>query len=282
MKAHYLACYRVLEIEPGCTWQHVLDKYRLLVKEWHPDHFGDLHKKRIAEERIKDINHAFYSLSSFFKKNGSLPVSLEPLTRTSVTNTGGISTDDPRRPMAHLLRSIRSRIIFAVILFGVGGIIFLLPNFGRQASHALLSNYLSIAVKNKEASSAAKIQATKEEYFTIGSTLGEVHAVQGAPSKVEDGIWYYGDSKVYFKNGMVQHWQSGSDQSLKARFSIASKNSTAQFSLGSSPTNVLALQGKPTHANNGVWDYGTSHVYFKDGRVSGWDESPTNPLKTPH
>jgi hypothetical protein len=53
--------------------------------------------------------------------------------------------------------------------------------------------------------------------FTIGATLGQVHAAQGVPTSVDGDVWHYGLSTVQFENGRVQSWNEHSDYPLNAQ-----------------------------------------------------------------
>jgi len=50
------------------------------------------------------------------------------------------------------------------------------------------------------------------------------------------------------------------------------------ITLGSTPDEVRAVQGIPTWATHRMWDYEGSRVYFKAGRVTGWEIWPASPL----
>jgi hypothetical protein len=54
-------------------------------------------------------------------------------------------------------------------------------------------------------------------YFTVGSTRDDVIRVQGTPDKVTAGVFGYGLSQVYFRNGRVNSWHSDPGTPLKAR-----------------------------------------------------------------
>lgn len=42
---------------------------------------------------------------------------------------------------------------------------------------------------------------------------------------------------------------------------------------------VYTAQGVPSHTDPDVWHYGASKIYFRDGAVVRWEESPERPLK---
>jgi hypothetical protein len=52
------------------------------------------------------------------------------------------------------------------------------------------------------------------------------------------------------------------------------------FTFGMSLGEVYAIQGVPTKTEHDIWYYGGSKVYFVQGKVQHWEESPDNPLRT--
>lgn len=57
--------YRILDLEPGASFEEIKRSYRDLVKVWHPDRFGSDPKLRAkAEEKLKRINLAYEQLSN--------------------------------------------------------------------------------------------------------------------------------------------------------------------------------------------------------------------------
>lgn len=53
------------------------------------------------------------------------------------------------------------------------------------------------------------------------------------------------------------------------------------FKVGSTIDDVYSIQGPPTFAENGVWHYGKSKIYFTNGVVTSWESSSANPLSVP-
>lgn len=51
------------------------------------------------------------------------------------------------------------------------------------------------------------------------------------------------------------------------------------FAHGSTIGEVYSIQGIPTRTANDVWYYGTSKVYFSNGVVVHWEQTPEHPLK---
>lgn len=56
-------------------------------------------------------------------------------------------------------------------------------------------------------------------------------------------------------------------------------NPPSSFTYGSAMGEVYSAQGVPSHTAPDVWHYGTSRIYFHNGVVVRWEESPDHPLK---
>ncbi|MEF9934041.1 MAG: J domain-containing protein [Clostridium sp.] len=59
--------YEVLGLKPGASQEEIKKAYRDLVKKYHPDRHTNNELKDLAQERMREINEAYDSLS----KNGS-------------------------------------------------------------------------------------------------------------------------------------------------------------------------------------------------------------------
>jgi curved DNA-binding protein CbpA len=117
-------------------------------------------------------------------------------------------------------------------------------------------------------------------YFTVGSTKDEVLAAQGTPAEFSESSWKYGSSTVHFQNGRVTSWNILPDSPLNAEMLPSGPGPYDQgyFTVGSTKDEVLAAQGTPTELGESFWKYGSSTVYFRDGKVSSWNIWPGSPL----
>ncbi len=118
-------------------------------------------------------------------------------------------------------------------------------------------------------------------YFTLGSTKAEVQAVQGSPTTSADTAWQYGPSTVHFRLDRVVGWSSSPEKPLKVGVNTngSTQAKADHFTAGSTPSEVLAVQGTPTELTENVWRYRGAEVYFRDGKVVGWRASPKQPLR---
>jgi hypothetical protein len=300
----YRSSYRHLEIPPGSSWLEVRRAYKRLVKKWHPDHFhNDAKTQSIAAEKIKEINCAFDLLSQHYRTHGALPLSGEP----SVAEPGGTGSREAWRAAQQTARPVdhattetdehkqqppvdekkRSGTVTRLVLAALMGwfvyALWLAPEL-PPASYApepgATADNTSPVIDTADSSQPEAAQP--RSYFTYGSTIGDVYAVQGIPTKTTDNVWHYGKSKVYFTGGKVTHWEDDPTSPLKASADVsvsASHSVDSAFGIGSTKAQVRAIQGQPLREWANVWEYGMSKVYFDRDRVSGWYDSALNPLQ---
>lgn len=289
MNAHYLQHYRILGVQPGCSFRDLKYAYRRLVKNWHPDHFtvghenGDL---ALAESRIKEINKAFRALSNYYKKNGRLPLISEETASPDIdassfwpdNSQASNRRSSPRKKTSNVSVSLRFLIIGAAL-----GLLYVAWDAYHQEEETILdadSSSADPAPVEQPQPGPSKQQDTRN-YFSEGSTLGDVIAIQGVPTSIEGFIWHYGKSKVYFENGVVDHWSEDADDPLKVNnLDQASHEKPAKsISIGTTKQNVRIVQGAPLRETKNMWEYRISRIYFKDDKVTGWYDSPLDPLK---
>ncbi|SMC22429.1 DnaJ domain-containing protein [Desulfacinum hydrothermale DSM 13146] len=120
-------------------------------------------------------------------------------------------------------------------------------------------------------------------FFTLGSTKDEVLRVQGTPTSVRGDRWTYGFSEVRFEDGRVVSYDNYFGN-LKIRLLpspdavAAGSGSSGYFTIGSTPDQVLAVQGTPTSIRGNLWFYQFADVLFRNGRVR-WVNDPDGRLR---
>ena len=127
----------------------------------------------------------------------------------------------------------------------------------------------SLRVRMQPAVSEDSVPPT---HITIGSSEEEVLLVQGTPTRVEGDRWFYGFSELVFKNGRVVEYDNYFG-SLKMRLLPSALSGPEPprnfFTIGSTPDEVLALQGTPTAVHGDRWSFDFAVVIFRDGKVHG-------------
>lgn len=126
------------------------------------------------------------------------------------------------------------------------------------------------------------------DHITIGSSKHQVLLVQGTPTRVEGNRWFYGFAELVFKNGRVAGYDNYFG-TLKMRLlpsaAYGRKPPGNSFTIGSTPDEVLAVQGTPTAIHGNRWSFNFDFVFFRDGKVknvinSDGDLRYTAPEKT--
>ena len=119
-------------------------------------------------------------------------------------------------------------------------------------------------------------------YITAGLTPVEVISVLGNPTSSTGEKMFYSNSEIDFKNGQVAGWKI--DPTAPIRVKLWSETPSVPglntFGVGSSKSDVIALQGTPTLFSDNEFAYGKSHVYFQNNRVIRWkEEAGSTPLR---
>lgn len=127
-----------------------------------------------------------------------------------------------------------------------------------------------VALGNTREFVSSTLSSHKRDFFTVGSTKDEVLAVQGSPSRLTDSSFHYGTADVFFENDHVKSWYDGFPK-LKAKLLPSAQVEPKDFfTVGSTKDEVLALQGTPSRFTDSSLHYGTSDVFFENGRVKSW------------
>ncbi len=298
--------YRTLNIDAPCTWDQLKQQYRKLANTWHPDRLQDNPGKlSIAENKLKEINLAYAFFSTYYKKHGSLPtlekrvpepieVIIESETsKDTVTDNFSNNFEAPLDPAGSEKSNSTGRRVITLFLLVVTAVIgwnYINQTDTLQEADPLweklppeqyseLTGDINKSGNNVEKNITIPQSTKDQKYFSYGSTLGQVHDAQGTPTRTEGETWYYGKSKVRFTDGRVVSWEISLDDPLFVLADTLNINRSSFFVIGSTKELVLRIQGKPTQKSNDTWDYGLSRIYFFDGQVVNWYNSPMDPLK---
>lgn len=295
--SHY---FEDIGIAPGCSWHQLKKAYRIAVKQWHPDHFHnkpDLFAE--AESKIIKINKAFQELTEYYRQYGQLPNTQSNQSNdATIQDTEQVAPEVPEQhpsnshsnPDRHggfhkrFIPSAQTTLILATMLSITYVITQTLMDDPVITLSAPIVKQPTISNLSRQNHYAEQKQSVKtgrsNQTFSYGSTLSEVHAVQGAPTAVGDDIWIFGKSKVHFRDGAVVRWEEHESNPLfVTNGSEAYKPKLRYFRVGSTMEEVRAVQGRPLNATDAVWQYRLSEIFFQDGRVTGWNQSPLDPLK---
>jgi hypothetical protein len=119
-------------------------------------------------------------------------------------------------------------------------------------------------------------QTGPKPYITAGLTPTEVLTALGKPTASSGEKMFYNNSEIDFKDGQVSGWKidPASPVRVKLWSDSASAPGLTTFGVGSTKSDVIALQGTPTLFSDKEFGYGNSRVYFQNNRVVRWKQDP--------
>lgn len=79
--------YEVLEIKEGSSLEEIKKAYRLAVKKYHPDQYGDNPLRDLAEDKMREINEAYDYLMKNVNDNTSRSNTYENNAYTNTTSS---------------------------------------------------------------------------------------------------------------------------------------------------------------------------------------------------
>jgi len=162
------------------------------------------------------------------------------------------------------------------------------PSDAEQARSVVPAPFPSSPSTPEQASSAKKTTAplksavphtvAAKPYITAGLTPVEVISVLGNPTSSSGEKMFYNGSEIDFKNGQVAGWRIDPAAPIRVKLWSDSPSVPGRttFGVGSSKSDVIALQGTPSLFSDNDFGYGSSHVYFQNNRVVRWKEDPAS------
>ena len=267
-KYSYHDCYRVLGTKPDSNWADLRKAYKKSIQKWHPDRFkDDTPEKLAAEDKIKAISIAYKQIHAYYRQNGNMPaveevakVVAKETVKTSTVNSKSSPSNAQKKPDTTAKPTLKAkdrnppiRLVSAFMLASIFPIYYILTGTydldqqyesdyragdidlqdiqtSTEADEKnITTSYLHDEPLRKgthnEQQTLDKVSAhdhasKQDNYFTNGSTFADVIGTQGAPTKTDGDIWFYGNSEVHFKEGKVSHWVRTTTNPLKAQMTI--------------------------------------------------------------
>lgn len=243
----YKDCYKILGINPGCNWKELRRAYKSNIQKWHPDRFQDnSNEKKSAEIKITLINIAYSQFSKYYQEHAALPqiedtavtqqtISTENKPRNTKPETDS-NPDIKPKPKSNTqqtpVKKSKSPVFFSLLILIVSASVYYLfaersetvppqktDTYSRTLESTLYDN-VEPANNSDSIPPPKTLPQTSKTYFTIGSTIGEVLAAQGTPSRTNGNIWFYGESEVHFNNGKVLRWVRSNSNPLNIQLQI--------------------------------------------------------------
>lgn len=234
MNFSFQECYTILGIAEASDWKSLRTKYKTLIQQHHPDRYPESTPEHTqAENKIRQYNLAYKIIFDYYKKNACLP----PNSRTKHEKIIRATPPRKKRPTVSQNKSSfktpsrkktfnTSKLVF--VLSTIGFLIILIIQSFFDDTQADIPQQTNFSIENKKplettTKPIALINPSfnqsneSQQYFSLGSGLGEVILIQGKPSRTEGNIWYYGESTITFSNGVVVTWYRHPAHPLKAK-----------------------------------------------------------------
>ena len=278
--SEYTKIYSTLGVFQDDGWETVRAAYKRQIKRWHPDRFQNLDHRKIAEEKSKEINHAYQKLSDYYEKFGELPPDhIAEHTPADDARTQATQHPDPSPEYSYAYSDVSAQpknrrgyisVVITGILLAIGYSLWEPEFFGEPdvhridiAEHPALGAEDGNPVLNQDANETDSPGAIPKSNDT-NQTAG----VHGSAWSTES---------------TYKRKSPASPSSYKTAYDMEPATATTSslpllIKKGSSKKDVLAVQGPPERQTDSVWDYGVSRIYFQGDYVSSWHEHPMNPL----
>lgn len=286
----YSRHYAILKITHDIDWKALRARYKRLIGQWHPDRFpADASERALAEEHSKQITLAYQTIERYYRDQGVLPPVKPPAIAgaTRATTPGAGAVPEPAEAVEAMapqrVAGVRGRhralvVLSALALGAYAAIRYADDQVGEADTRAATRGAEKAATTEPPATDSSRDAAG----ISAGSTLGEVYAIQGIPTRTQGNTWHYGKSSIRFEEGKVVSWNQHPDNPLRVARDQPVELRDGIFDVGSTKAEVRSIQGTPVSETETVWDYGPSRVYFEHNRVVRWEASPLQPLRVPH
>jgi len=249
------------------TQAEIKDAYRVLAKVWHPDRFqGDERLRQQAEEKLKEINAAHQLLITIPAEGPHRPTPESgPQPQQPAEPTAADSDARPySRPQTtspwttlHIRRQAdRRKRLSLIVAIAVIGAAWTFQRYGRTLAAEFSTTPVTNDASRAVASDNSR-QRTKDNATSGASTGADVAA----------------------RSGVKPTARTRTSASPSLLVYPADDPSVAYFTVGSTRSDVVKVQGTPTKIAGNIFEYGSSEVYFQDGRVQSWHVDPGAPLK---
>lgn len=280
---------QVLGVEADATEKEIRSAYRLLAKAWSPENFRDDQKlKKAAEDKLKDVNTAFYFLTSTsserYREERPCYVSHHKISQEP-------SSEDepkPREASANDPEPVLNPDAFSLLPAGQETKAFfrILQKFKTPLKIVAL---LLAILAGRLIWTALKTQTPNSEQVASANGSGQPGVAKAPEKSFLDEIKQDLQSLNPLNSAPATDQQTEQTEPQNAKEGQPRKthatSTKAQpesgiikpyVTIGSTRNEVLAQQGAPTASSEDKLVYGKSELYFKNGSVAGWRIDPAS------
>jgi len=239
--------FHLLGLKPGSKPSEVRQAYRTLVKKWHPDrhHSKPYETQALAEKKFKEIDEAYRRIARSWAKT---PRSAKSTPAASHRNSAQAELRAKTQPRRAPVRRSRHRIDFRSFFSGK----IILPALLLTATIFILTQIPSF------------FPDTADDTESHGPLVAENPAEDKNPSILEP-------SEATGPLASVDLAPSPPKVLSPPLLQPQPEAPSAFFTLGSTSSEVLNIQGDPSRVQGQAWFYGLSEIQFRNGRVWRFD-----------
>ena len=107
--------------------------------------------------------------------------------------------------------------------------------------------------------------------ISLGASKSEVIKVLGEPDSLSSNTWWYGSSRISFRNGKVDSYSQGSVD-LKIKLKVSNDRVPEFINLESNKEDVIKILGAPNSLSSNTWWYGSSRISFRNNKVNSYSK----------
>ncbi|HED32864.1 MAG TPA: J domain-containing protein [Gammaproteobacteria bacterium] len=251
----YRDCYKILGINPDCSWKELRTSYKKLIHTWHPDKYDDTsERKTLADEKIKSINIAYNHLQQYYRSNNALP---------------SVTADDPsaekKAPAKQQTADIRPKARV------------------RKRPQVSARQPAQKAPARRTFYTVIIIILSLTAFYNI-YTENMVPPPSEAPEQSPEEADHRAAQKNNFHDDQTASYptgnttSSGSTSEKPVRKKREAAKTLKYFTYGDSIGKVITAQGVPDKTEGDIWYYGESEVHFSYGKVTHWVRKAGSPL----
>jgi hypothetical protein len=294
IEAKYKQCPRceatqVLGVNADATEREIRGAYHLLAKAWAPENFKDDQKlKEAAENKLKNVNTAFYFLTS---TSMDLSRDERPSYVVQSKSSDGASADADSAPGGAAENNqapVLNPNAFSLLPSGEGikGFAKIWSKFRTPLRIAALVSAIFISGSVWKVIKAYNPGSAQAAIDSVSHLRGGMKAPR---ENLLDEIKKDLQSLDPRESDQAADPQTGQPASQNANPAQAGKTHAAvrnaqrlagivkpYITVGSTREEVLALQGSPTVTSGDKLVYGKSELYLKNGAVAGWRIDPAS------
>jgi hypothetical protein len=191
-------------------------RYHQLASKYHPDKNIEANDQQKKSELFHEIQAAYEELNKFYTTHKHLPFEI----------TESIYRDIPLKHESHQKKdqpNLSSIVLFSLLAVLLITILFFIPAQDNPyfQDQQKLDDSLDTTMSDTSTSLSEQAE-NKTSYPTkykrkirIGMTMGKVFDLLGVPDSTVGDNWYYDNSEIYFRDGLVAGWNIDPASSIK-------------------------------------------------------------------